>query len=79
MRPLFTFSRIHIIAVSDMFHINQDFFMHKTEKTLTVAEFSKFLSMRMKIAWLANFRLDILSEISQLAQLSRTKLENDET
>ena len=54
-----------------MYLIDQDFYMSKIEQILSDAEFSKFASMRIKLAWLPNTKPDIVFEISQIAQISQ--------
>ena len=60
-----------------MHYIDQDFYMSKIEQIPSNTEFSKFAYMRMKLAWLANTRPDIVLEISQTAHVTRTMYEKD--
>ena len=76
-QALFTFTGMHITESDNMCHIDQDFYMSKIEQIPSNAEFSKFASMRMKLAWLANTRPDIVLEISQIEQVTRAMYEND--
>ena len=62
-----------------MYHIHQDFYVSKIGKIPSDAEFSKFVSMRMKLAWLANTRPDIVFEILQIAQVTRAMYEKEMT
>ena len=60
-----------------MFHIDQDFYMSEIEPISFYAKFSKFASMRMKPALLANIRLDLLFEVSQIEQGARGMYDQD--
>ena len=51
--------------------------MSKIEQILPNAEFRTTALMRMRLAWLANTRPNILLEISQIAQLTRSMYEKD--
>ena len=62
-----------------MFHIDQDFHINKIEQIPSDAVFRKFISMRMKLAWIAKTRPNIAFEISQIAQITRAVYENDKT
>ena len=48
----FIFARIFFTASDIMYHIDQDFYMSRTEQTRSNAEFSKFASMRARLVWL---------------------------
>ena len=66
---------MHIADFDNMFHIDQDFFMIKIEHITSEVEFSKSACMRMKLAWLASTKSNIVFEISQTAQESRAMYE----
>ena len=70
---------MHITDSDNRFYIDQDFYMRKIEEILSNAEFSKFVSMGMKLAWLANTRPEIVFEFSQIAQIARDTYETDIT
>ena len=50
--------------------INQHDYLRQLEEVATDCSFSKFRSMRMRLAWLSHSRPDCLLEISQLAQVT---------
>ena len=60
----FIFAVMHITESDNMYHIDIDFYMSKSEQIPSNAEFSTYASMRMKLAWLANIRPDVVLEIS---------------
>ena len=68
---------MRITESDNMYHIDQDFYMGKIEQIPSSAEFSKFTSMRMKPARLANTWPDIVFEILQIAQATRAMCEKD--
>lgn len=51
--------------------VSQNRYLRKLEELPEDADFSSFRSMRMKLAWLANSRPDILFDISTLAQVTK--------
>ena len=51
--------------------------MSKIEQIPYEAEFSTFALMRMKLAWQANTRPDIVFKISQIAEVARAIYEKD--
>ena len=51
--------------------------MNKIEQISSNAEFSKPVSMKMKLAWLANNRHDIVLEIAQVVQVARAMYQKD--
>ena len=57
------FAGMHITESENMFHIDQDFYMSRIEQIPLNAKFSRFASMKMKLACLANTRTDIVLEI----------------
>ena len=59
----FAFARMYITDSENMYHIDQDFYINKIEQIPSNTAFSKFVFMRMKLAWLANTRPDIVFEI----------------
>ena len=73
----FKFAGMHITESDNMYHINQDFYESKIEQVPSDAEFSKFVSMEMRLEWLANTRPDIVFKISQIAQVTRAMYEKD--
>ena len=58
---------MHITASDNIYKIDKDFYMRKIEQIPSNAELSKFVSKRMKLAWLAKTRPDIVFKISQIA------------
>ncbi len=60
-----------------MLAIDQKFYLRELQELDQVSEFSSFQSMRMKVAWLANTRPDLLFEISQLSQITQPMFEQD--
>ena len=66
----FTFAGMHITESDNMYHIDSDFHMSKIEQIPSETEFSKFASMRMKLAWLPNTKHDIVFEISKIVQVT---------
>ena len=54
---------MHITNHEDAFHINQDFYMNRIEQIPMDADLSKFASMQMRLAWLANSIPDLVLEI----------------
>ena len=76
-QPPFTFAGMHITAHEDASHIDQYFYMNKIEQIPMDADFSKFASMRIKLAWRANSRLDLVLEISLNAQVTRAAYKQD--
>ena len=68
---------MHIIESENMYHIYQDLYMSKIKLILFDAEFSSFSSTRMRLAWIGNTRLDMIFEISQIAQATRTGYEKE--
>ena len=77
--PPFTFAGMHITYNQGMFNIDQDFYMSKIEQIPSDAEFSKFASMRMKLACLANTRQDLAFKISQIAKVTRAMFDQEVT
>ena len=69
----FSFALMHINESDNVYHIDQDLHMNKIEQIPSDAEFSKFPSMRMKLAWLPYTGPDIAPEISQIARVTRSK------
>ena len=67
----FIFVGMLITESDNMHHIDQDFYMNKVEQIPSNTEFSKLSSTRVRLAWLANTRPDIVFEISQIAQVTR--------
>ena len=65
---------MYITESENMHHIDQDFYMSKIEHIPFDAEFSKFTSMRMKLAWLANTLPDVVFEISQTVQMGLSRV-----
>ena len=61
---------MHITESDNMYHVNQDLYMNSIERIPSNIEFSKFASMRMRLAWLANTRPGLVFEISQIAQVT---------
>ena len=70
---------MHITESGNMDHIDQGFYMRKIGQIPSNAEYSKFASFIMKLAWLTNTRPDIIFEISQIIQVTRTMNEKDIT
>ena len=60
-----------------MLTMDQSFYLKELEELSHESDFSSFRSMRMKVAWLANTRPDLLFEISQLAQITQSMFEQD--
>ncbi len=60
------------LSRSDEGHLSMDqtFYIKRLEELDPSSPFSDFRSMRMRLAWLANTRPDLLFEISQLAQIT---------
>ena len=50
--------------------MEQSFYLKELEESGDESDFSSYRSMRMKAAWHANTRPDLLFEISQLAQIT---------
>ena len=71
----FTFAGMHITESDNMYHRDQDLYMNKIEQIPYNAEFSKFASMRMRLAWLVNTRPNVVLEISLIAQVIRAMYE----
>ena len=65
----FTFAGMHVTESDIMHLIDQDFHWSKVEHIPSNNEFSKYASMRMKLAWLASTRSDVVFQISLIAQL----------
>ena len=61
----------------NMFHVDQDFYMNKIEQIPSDAELSKFASMRIKLAWVSSTGPDIVLEVSNIAQVTRSMYEKD--
>ena len=57
--------------------MDQNFYLNELEELIHKIYFSSFRSLRMKVAWLANTRPDLLFEISQLAQITESMFEQD--
>ena len=74
-----TFAGMYIIDSENMYHIDQYFYMSEIKQIPSDAKFSKSASMRMKLAWLAKARPDILLEISQNAQIIQAIYDKDIT
>ena len=64
----FILSEMHVAQSDNMSHIDQDFFMSKTEQIPSDTEFSKFVSMKMRFANLPCTRLDIVFQIPNFSQ-----------
>ena len=75
----FAFAWMHITESHNVYNIEQDFYMSKIEQIPPNAEFSKFASLRMKLAWVANTRPDAIFQIKQIAQANRVIYEKDIT
>ena len=57
-----------ITESDNMYHIDQNLYMSKSEQIPSNTEFNTFSPMRMKLAWQENNRLHIVLEISRPAQ-----------
>ena len=68
---------MHIPDFDSIVHIKQVFYMSKIEQISSDGESSKFASMRMKRAWVANTRPDIVFRISQISQVTLYMYEKD--
>ena len=68
---------MYINESDNIYHIYQDFYMNKIEQIPSKAKFSKFASMIMKLAWLSNTIHDIVLEILEIAQVTRTMYEKN--
>ena len=66
---------MHFTEFQELLHINQDFYVSKIEQIPIEADLSKSTSMRMKLAWIASPRPDLVFELSQIAQVTRTMFE----
>ena len=76
--PPFTFAGFNISKRTDVpLAIDQIFYMKKLEELDLSSSFSDFRSMRMRLAWLANTRPDLQFEISQLAQITGRRFNDD--
>ena len=62
-----------------MYYIEKYFSINKIEHIPSDAEFSKFVSMRIKLAWVTNTRTDKVFEISQIPRVARSIYEKDLT
>ena len=66
-----TFSGLHISRNNDgTLSVDQEYYNKKLEELDSPEDYSKFRSMRMRLAWMANTRPDMLLEISQIAQIT---------
>ena len=70
-------TRMDITESDNMSHIDQDFCMNKIEQIPSYVEFTKFVSVKMKITWLTNIRPEIVFEITQIVQLTRAMYAKD--
>ena len=70
---------MHVVESDNMYHIDKDFYMSRIEQILSDAEFSQFTSIRMKFTWLENTIPDIVFEISQIQQVTRSMYEKEIT
>lgn len=67
----FEFTGFNIERLNDgKLAISQNGYLRKLEELPDDADFGAFRSMRMKLAWLANSRPDVLFEIATLAQVT---------
>ena len=57
--------------------LNQLHYLRRLEELPHDASLAQFMSMRMKVAWLANTRPDCLLEISKLAQVTKERFEQE--
>ena len=76
--PPFTFAGFSIAKVTEVpYAIDHNFFMKKLEELELSSSLGKYRSMRMRLAWLANTRLDLQFEISQIAQFTAERFNDD--
>ena len=69
-----TFAGIHIEYSPDLIYtIDQLSYVDKLTQLREDATFKEFSSMRMRLAGISNTRLDLLYEISQLAQVTQIR------
>ena len=66
-----SFAGMHVTQSENMHRFDQGSYMSKTETIPSNAEFRKFASLRMKLAWLANTKPAIIFEISKIAQVAQ--------
>ena len=65
------FAGMHVNEIENMFQIDQDFYMSKTEQALSEAKFGKFAPIRMTFVWITNTRSKLMFEISQIELVGR--------
>ena len=70
---------MHITESENTYYINQDLYLSPIEQIPSDAEYSEFVSMRMKLAWLESTRPEIVFEILQTAQVARSMYRKDTT
>ena len=68
---------MHITESESIYSIDQDIYLSNVEQIPSNGDFSKFASMRMKLAWLSNTKPDKVFEISQTAPVTWAMYENE--
>ena len=54
LQASFKFTGMHISESDSRYHIDHDFFMSRVEQAPSNANFSNFVSMRMRLTWIEN-------------------------
>ena len=68
---------MRVADIDNICHIDQESYTNKIKQIPSDAKLSKFSSMKMRLAWLANTTPDILFKISQIAHWIEAMYENN--